>query len=91
MPVLADDTSGAIGQDFVRTMVTEFAQAGRYVLQQNAERYWLLRFEGDELRFTHRAAAEAWAAQLAGRGIATQLTRHDENAPPDLQIARQVA
>jgi hypothetical protein len=46
-----------------------------------AARYWLLRYGDDELRFTHRVAAERWASQLAERGISSHLTWHDDNTP----------
>jgi hypothetical protein len=65
--------------------------AGDAFLPRAAARYWLLQFEDDELRFTHRAGAERWAARLAARGIPSQLTRHDEHsatdAPNELQVA----
>jgi hypothetical protein len=48
---------------------------------RTAERYWLLRFDDDELRFTLRTGAELWAAKLAAHGIASQLTWHDETTP----------
>lgn len=42
-----------------------------------AGRYWLLRYEDQEHRFTLRAAAERWASALETRGIAYQLVLHD--------------
>jgi hypothetical protein len=56
-------------------------------LPRTAARYWLLQFEGGELRFTHRPAAERWASKLAERGAPSQLTWHDENTPEDTQAA----
>jgi hypothetical protein len=60
-------------------------------LPRTAGRYWLLRFDEDELRFTHRAAAERWASKLAEGGTVSQLTWHDENTPPGAEAARKVA
>jgi hypothetical protein len=60
-------------------------------LPRTAERYWLLRFGEDELRFTHRAAAELWASKLADRGTSSQLTWHDENTPEGADPERRVA
>jgi hypothetical protein len=68
-----------------------FEIARPYLPARTAERYWLLRFAGDELRFTHRSSAELWAAKLAAHGIASQLTRHDETTPADAEDERQVA
>jgi hypothetical protein len=58
---------------------------------RTAERYWLLRFAGDELRFTYYTGAELWAAKLAAHGIASQLTRHDETNPASAEDERQIA
>ena len=56
-----------------------FDLAGRRVYSRTAERYWILRSGDDELRFTHRSAAEHWATRLAERGISPKLRWHDEN------------
>ena len=61
------------------------------IFPRTAERYWLLRTADDELRFTHQAAAESWAARLARQGVATQLSHHDEHTADDPQEERQVA
>jgi hypothetical protein len=62
-----------------------------HLFVRTAERYWLLRFAGDELRFTHYTGAELWAAKLAAHGIASQLTRHDETSPASAEDERQIA
>ena len=59
----------------------EVQVAGPRGLPRTAERYWLLHFEDDELRFTQRAAAERWASKLAARGMPSKLTWHDEHTP----------
>ncbi len=56
-------------------MTTTTTRAG-HVFSRSAERYWLLRFEDHELRFTLREAADRWAAKLATCGIAYELTGH---------------
>jgi hypothetical protein len=83
MPVLVDQPSVIASETSVLPTVEGHDATGRAVLQQAAQRYWLLRSQQEELRFTHLAAARRWAGELAGRGIATQLTRHDENTPRD--------
>jgi hypothetical protein len=60
-------------------------------LVKTAERYWLLRFADDGLRFTHRTSAELWAARLSADGIASQLTWHDETTPTHADEEREVA
>ena len=57
---------------------------------RTAERYWILRFAGDELRFTHRSRAELWAVKLASQGVPSQLTWH-EAIPSDTEEERRVA
>lgn len=68
-----------------------FEVARQGLLVRTAERYWLLRSAGDELRFTYRTGAELWAAKLAALGIASQLTRHDETTPAGGEDEGQVA
>jgi hypothetical protein len=46
-----------------------------------SERYWLLRSEVGEWRFSLRSAADRWESNLAERGIRSELTWHDENTP----------
>ncbi len=48
-------------------------------LPTTARRYWLLRFDNNELKFTLRTAAERWASSLAELDTPSQLTWHDEN------------
>jgi hypothetical protein len=52
-----------------------------------AERYWLLRYGDEELRFSLRSSAERWAAQLEAVGIDCALSRHDESTEPSAQTA----
>jgi hypothetical protein len=85
---LASQPSGA--GPFNRTE-RAFEAARPDLVLRAAKRYWLLRFAGDELRFTHRISAELWATKLAARGIASQLTRHDETTPADHEDERRVA
>ena len=54
------------------------ADASGGSFSRSAERYWLLRFEDQELRFTLREAADRWVADLRESGIAYELSRHDE-------------
>jgi hypothetical protein len=56
-----------------------------------SERYWLLQFDGGELRFTYRGPAERWASRLAERGTPSQLTWHDENTADGTEAGKQVA
>jgi len=65
--------------------------ADRPVYSRIAERYWILRSGDDELRFTHRSAAEHWATRLAERGISPELTWHDENIASSPRVDRSVA
>jgi hypothetical protein len=65
--------------------------AGRRVYSRPAERYWIVRSGDDELRFTHRSGAESWANRLAERGLASELTWHDENDASATQADRSVA
>ena len=58
-----------------------FDMASRRFFQRTADRYWLLQYENEELRFTHRSDAQRWASELSERRIAWQLTWHDENTP----------
>lgn len=63
----------------------------RRVYSRAAERYWLLRYEEEELRFTRRDAAERWAAKLEEQGVPSELTWHDENIAPVGPSGRNVA
>jgi hypothetical protein len=65
--------------------------AGRRVYSRTAERYWILRFGDDELRFTHRSGAERWATRLAEQGLSSELSWHDEAIVSDTQADRSVA
>jgi hypothetical protein len=65
--------------------------AGQRVYSKTAERYWIVRSGGDELRFTHKSGAESWANRLAERGLASELTWHDENAGSGTEDDRSVA
>jgi hypothetical protein len=82
MRALVAKGSGDFGQDSAIELGTEFLG-----LPRTAARYWRLQFEGGELRFTHRPAAERWASKLAERGTPWQLRWHDENTPEDTQAA----
>jgi hypothetical protein len=51
----------------------------RRVYSRRAERYWIVRSGDEELRFSHRSAAERWATTLAGRDSTSELKWHDEH------------
>jgi len=82
MRALVAKGSGDFGQELAAGPGVEFLG-----LPRPAAHYWLLQFEGGELRITHRPAAERWASKLAERGAPSQLTWHDENTPEDTQAA----
>jgi hypothetical protein len=82
MRALVAEGSGASDREWVTEPMAEPpGEAVGFGLPRTAGRYWLLRFDEDELRFTHRADAERWASNLAERGTTWQLTWHDENTP----------
>jgi len=45
-----------------------------------AERYWIVSYDDQELRFSLRPAAEKWAAELEAKGVSVELTFHDHTA-----------
>jgi hypothetical protein len=65
--------------------------AGQRAYSRTAERYWIVRSGDDELRFSHRSGAESWAQRLAERGLASELTWHDENVGSATEEDRSVA
>jgi hypothetical protein len=50
-----------------------------------------MRSGDDELRFTYRSGAESWAKRLAERGLASELTWHDENVATATEADGNVA
>jgi hypothetical protein len=49
-----------------------------------AERYWIVSYDDQELRFSLTPAAEKWAAELDAKGVSVELSFHDHTAgsPP---------
>jgi hypothetical protein len=58
----------------------------RRVYSRSAERYWIVRSGDEEMRFSHRSAAERWATTLAERGSASELRWHDERTVHTVRV-----
>jgi hypothetical protein len=65
-------------------------RGGRRDPSRTADRYWILQYGDEELRFSLKSAGERWASMLAARGISSELTWHGKNSLPDSRTERTV-